>query len=131
MTLIRRAMTLWPCSVPGVHSPRINAQFGNAPNWSARFGALVDSGATITLVKLHTVVSIGLDPEEIRQGGGGIPLAGVGGALKQMFRRSLDLRLSNMSQAIILPGAEIYFTDADLPGGVEMLIGQRDALERL
>lgn len=100
---------------------------------SIRLMILVDTGAAYSLASLSFARYLGISAETL-DGAPAIELSGFGSSTLSVARRvACDLVLGKNphGQEILLPEAAIYFTAAQIPFEVDLLLGQVDALERL
>ena len=95
------------------------------------YQALVDSGSTWTLAHVDIARALGVSTAELAAGKHEL-LTGVGGTVARAMGVQLHLLVGPRSPDLIeLADAWVFFTTAPLPGGVDLLLGQHDALERL
>lgn len=96
--------------------------------WSRPLHALIDTGATCTLMGISNCGYIGKSEDEARQGPK-VELKGIGGKPAPAYRWNCDLKfLIRDGYSLDVTGSRVYVYDGDLPGGYQLLIGQHDAL---
>lgn len=98
----------------------------DAGQQSESIDALVDTGASITLVRASV---FGPNRAEWLTGES-LRISGVGGGALA-FKRTADMQIGTGSAALLLPGATIYVTDSGLGGSWNIVLGHIDALHRL
>ncbi len=95
------------------------------------YRALVDSGSTWTLAHVDIAAALGVTPAEL-DAGRTEWLGGVGGTTARASGLRMHLAIGPKAPDLVeLADAWVFFTTARLPGGVDLLLGQHDALERL
>ena len=109
--------------------PLVHVQLRADPSreWSLQIRALVDTGASITLIQLPYLRELGLDPERL-----GPPLSfasATGVATCHAARVDLRIGRRRLPDGPILSQRTVYFTDANLP--IPILLGQRGVLDSL
>lgn len=108
--------------------PIVTVRFSNGERESPDVSALVDSGATVTLVTWDLADDLGIDPTA----GTYIKLQGLGGgAYACVMKAAITFIASGGKQVFSLPDASVGFTKAALPANLDVLLGQCDALERM
>jgi hypothetical protein len=95
--------------------------------WTLQITALVDTGASITLIQRQYLHMLGLDADQL-----GPPLrfaSATGTATCHAARVDLRIGRRRHPGGLVLSQRTVYFTDANLP--TPILLGQRGVLDSL
>lgn len=117
-----------------VAMPTLRARLRRGARVGPRYGALVDSGSTLTVARMEIAAHFGLDPDAVK---GSLDRQSVAGASGEDPRGAwgwefeLQLGDGGVSSRIVLPGARVYFVEEWRLSGFDLVLGAHDALERL
>lgn len=131
LKLRMRAVAYGPIAI---RSPRVTVRLELPRGWSPSLRALVDSGSPLNLLsrgaaeKFAEELGLDLSGPEL------FPIVGLGGRTDRPIECRVLLEFAHdppRPPRLRLPDARVYVTRLPLPDGLDVLLGQRDALERL
>ncbi len=123
-------LTPYPTDVGTLHFPKIRVSLQNDGDWTPKFTGLIDTGSSYTLAAAAIAAVLKIVDFKL---GRKLKIAGLGGATTECYEHALDLRLgdANSGSTIVVQGMKVCFTQAAIPGGEDLLLGQHDFLSRL